>query len=317
MKTKGTVLITGGAGYVGTSLIPQLLDKKYKVVVYDRLLWGGDPIIPFFRDINFSFIKGDVRDKAALAEAVKGADAIVHLASLVGFPACDANPKLADETGIGGTKNLAAVVSKSQHIIYASSGSNYGRVLDKICTEETPLKPITRYSRIKTAAEIILMEKTTCTALRPGTAFGISPRLRLDLLIHQLTMEGLRNKKIILYEGQMIRPFIHVHDFGRAFIHAIEHPKEMKNEVYNLGADSLNFTKRQIAEIVSKETGAKIVEDDSWQDPDKRHYQVSYKKLQSTGYKPTLSIEDGVKEIVRVFPSLRLPAPYSNAVEHF
>jgi nucleoside-diphosphate-sugar epimerase len=316
MKNKKHIVITGGAGYVGTTLIPQLLDRGYKVTVFDRLLWGADPIIPFFRNKDFFFIKGDIRDKKALKEAVKDADAIVHLAAIVGFPACDMNPKLAYDTNVGGAKNLASVVSKSQHVIYASSGSNYGRVLDKICTEETLLNPITRYSRNKTDAEKILMKSTTCTALRPGTAFGIAPRLRLDLLIHQLTLEGLRNKRIVLYEGQVIRPFIHVYDFGRAFIHAIEHPKQMKNQVYNLGADSLNFSKRQIAEVVAKETGAKIVEDDSWEDPDKRHYEVSYAKLHATGFKPTLSIADGVREIIRAFPSLRLDQPYSNAIEN-
>jgi nucleoside-diphosphate-sugar epimerase len=312
---KKHVVITGGAGYVGTSLVPQLLERGYRVTVFDRLLWGADPILPFFRNPLFHFIKGDVRDKSALNEAVKKADAIVHLAAIVGFPACDTNPRLADETNVGGAKNLAAVVSKSQHIVYASSGSNYGRVIGKICTEETPLRPITRYSRNKTAAERILMDSTTCTALRPGTAFGISPRLRLDLLIHQLALEGLRNKRIILYEGQVIRPFIHVHDFARAFIHAIEHPK-MRNEVYNLGADALNCTKRQIAELVAKETGATIVEDDSWKDPDQRHYQVSYAKLQKTGFRSTLSVADGIREIIRAFPSLKFPSSYSNAIEH-
>lgn len=312
---KKHIVVTGGAGYVGTSLVPQLLDKGYEVTVFDRLLWGADPIVPFFRNARFHFIKGDVRDAIALKSVVKNADAVIHLAAIVGFPACDNNPRLADETNVGGAKNLAAAVGKSQHIIYASSGSNYGRVLGKICTEETPLKPITRYSRNKTAAERILMERTTCTALRPGTAFGISPRLRLDLLIHQLTLEGLRNKRIILYEGKVIRPFIHVYDFARAFMYAIEHPK-MRNEVYNLGADALNYSKRQIAELVAGETNAKIVEDDSWEDPDKRHYQVSYKKLQGTGFRPTLSIADGVREIVRVFPSLKFPTSYSNAIEH-
>jgi nucleoside-diphosphate-sugar epimerase len=312
---KKHILVTGGAGYVGTALVPQLLERGYEVTVFDRLLWGPDPIIPFFRNSSFHFIRGDVRNTSALKEAVKHADAIVHLAAIVGFPACDMNPKLADDTNVGGAKNLAAAMSKSQHVVYASSGSNYGRVIGKICTEETPLKPITRYSRNKTAAERVLMDKTTCTALRPGTAFGIAPRLRLDLLIHQLALEGLRNKRIVLYEGHVIRPFIHVHDFARAFMHAIEHPK-MRNEVYNLGADALNCTKRQIAELVAKETGASIVEDDSWQDPDKRHYQVSYAKLQKTGFRSTLSIADGVREITRAFPSLRFDQPYSNAIAH-
>lgn len=308
------VLITGGAGYVGTSLIPQLLDKGYEVTVFDRLLWGSDVLIPFIPNKKFNFIKGDVRNKSSLAKAVKGQDAIVHLAAIVGFPACDINPKLADETSVGGAKNLAATVSKKQHVIYASSGSNYGRVLDKICTEETPLKPITRYSRNKTEAELILMKKTTCTALRPGTAFGLSPRLRLDLLPHQLTMSALKDGEMILYEANAIRPFIHVRDFGRAIIHAIEHPK-MKNEVYNLGADELNFTKKQMADLIAKETGAKVVESNDWEDPDKRTYNVSYKKLAKTGFKPTITMQDGIREIIRVLSVINPGEKYSNAIK--
>lgn len=312
---KQKVLITGGAGYVGTSLIPQLLEKDYEVTVFDRLLWGGDVLIPFMANKNFHFIKGDVRNKKELAKAVKDQNVIVHLAAIIGFPACDMNPKLADETNVGGAKNLAASISKNQHIIFASSLSNYGRVLDKICTEETTLRPITRYSRNKTEAESVLMDKTTCTALRPGTAFGVSRRLRLDLLPHQLTLSALKNKIITLYEADAIRPFIHVRDFGRAIIHTIEHSKKMKNQVYNLGADSLNYTKRQIAEIIAKETKAKIKESGDWKDPDKRTYNVSFKKLASTGFKSTISMQEGIQEIIRVLPILNSLDKYSNAVK--
>lgn len=309
------VLIIGGAGYVGTSLIPQILEKKYDVTVYDRLFWGGEVLIPFLTHKNFHFIKGDVRNKSALAAAVKGQDVIVLLAAIVGFPACDANPQLAKDTNVGGARNLASLVSKDQYVLYASSGSNYGRVLEGICTEETPLNPISLYSRTKTDAEIVLMEKTTCTAYRPGTAFGTSPRLRLDLLPHQLTMDALQRKHIVLYEGNVIRPFIHVYDFGRAFVFAIEHFAKMKNEVYNLGADELNYTKRQMAEFIAKETGATIEDSDKWSDPDKRHYEVSYKKLQKLGYKHTLSIQDGIRQIIKAVPALTFEQKYSNAIE--
>ena len=309
------VIVVGGAGYVGTSLIPQLLEKNYDVTVYDRLLWGGDVLIPFFLHKNFHFIKGNVRNKAALKAAVKGQDVIILLAAIVGFPACDTNPRLARETNVGGAKNLASVVSKNQYVLYASSGSNYGRVLDQICTEETPLNPITLYSKTKTEAEVILMNETTCTAYRPGTAFGISPRLRLDLLPHQLTLDAIQRKHIVLYEGNVIRPFIHVYDFGRAFVFAIEHQKQMAGEVYNLGADDLNYTKRQMSEFIAKETGATIENSDKWADPDKRHYEVSYAKLKKLGYKHTLSIQDGIREIIKVLPALSFEQKYSNALE--
>lgn len=316
MKNKLRVLITGGAGYVGTRLIPQLLARRdYEVTVFDRLLWGGTPIIPFFQNKNFHFIKGDVRDKAALKSACRDRDVIIHLAAIVGFPVCDANPELARSTNIGGSENLASVVSKDQYILLASSGSNYGRILKGVCTEKTPLKPITLYSKTKTKSELALMEKTTCTAFRPGTAFGVSPRLRLDLLVHQLLLDGLTQKKLVLYEPNVIRPFIHVHDFGRGFLFAIDNYRKMKNEVYNLGADELNYTKRQIADEVAKETGAIVQESTGWEDPDKRHYEVSYKKLASVGYKPTLTMRDGIKELVHAIPATRIYNPYSNQNE--
>jgi nucleoside-diphosphate-sugar epimerase len=314
-NTNLKVLVTGGAGYVGTSLVPQLLAKGYDVTVLDRLMWGGAVMIPFFKHNNFHFIKGDVRNEELMKTAVKDKDVIIHLAAIVGFPACDANPHMADTTNVESCRVLTRVVSKDQHVIFASSGSNYGRVVGQICTEETPVNPISRYSRNKLEGEQILMEGTTCTALRPGTAFGVSPRLRLDLLPHELTLNALKTKNIVLYEPWAIRPFIHVHDFGRAFIFAMENKDKMKNQIYNLGADALNYTKRQIADLVAAHTGATVEESTAWQDPDQRHYQVSYKKLHDLGYEHTISMDDGIKELLKVLPVTGVYNPYSNQNE--
>jgi len=308
-----SILVTGGAGYVGTSLIPQLLSIGHKVTVFDRLLWGGDAVIPFFQNDRFDFIFGDVRDKDALRKACQGKDAIVHLASIVGYPACDMNPMLADQTNVGGAKNLAEVTSKNQHIVFASSGSNYGRVLKELCTEDHPLNPITRYSRNKTGAEILLMNETTCTALRPGTAFGLSPRLRLDLLVHQLTISALKTKNIVLYEADAVRPFLHIYDIGKALLHSVMNRSAMANEVYNLGANHMNYTKRDIAKKICAQTGAKIIDDQAGEDPDKRTYRVSYDKLEGTGFKATRTMDAGISEIVRVLPAIIINVPYSNA----
>lgn len=314
-NTHMKVLVTGGAGYVGTTLVPQLLEKGYEVTVLDRLMWGGAVLIPFFKHPNFHFIKGDVRNEELMKKVVADKDVIIHLAAIVGFPACDANPIMADTTNVESCRILSKLVSKGQHVIFASSGSNYGRVVGQVCTEETPVNPISRYSRNKLEGEKILMEGTTCTALRPGTAFGVSPRLRLDLLPHELTLQALKTKSIVLYEAWAIRPFIHVHDFGRAFVFAVEHKDAMKNQIYNLGADPLNYTKRQIADLVATHTGATVEESNAWQDPDQRHYQVSYKKLHDVGYRHTISMEDGIKELLRVLPVATLFNPYSNQNE--
>lgn len=307
------VLITGGAGYVGSCLLPQLLNNGYEVTILDRLLWGGDHLIPSFTHPNVSFVFGDIRDESTIRDLCKSKDTIIHLASIVGYPACDMNPRLAVETNVEGSRNIAKNVSRNQHVVFASSGSNYGRVLEGICTEETALNPITLYSKTKTEAELILMNETNCTALRPGTAFGISPRLRLDLLVHQLTIQAVKTKNITLYEANAVRPFFHVSDFGQAILLVMEKSSLAEGEVYNLGTNDMNFTKRQIAEAISKETECKIIDDQMGEDPDKRTYQVSYDKIEALGFKSTRTIRDGIQEIIRVMPLLVIKTPYANA----
>ena len=205
-----TVLVTGGAGYIGTTLIPLLLERDYNVTVFDSLLLGGDALLPFFRHKNFHFIKGDIRDKDALRQAVKDKGVIIHLAAIVGFPACSENPDLAYSTNVEGTRNLAILVKKNQYILFGSTGSNYGAVLNGICTEETPLNPLSVYGKTKTEAERILLENTSVTAFRFATAFGVSPKLRLDLLINDLTYQALKQKYLVIYESSFMRTFIHV-----------------------------------------------------------------------------------------------------------
>ena len=171
------VLITGGAGYIGTSLIPQVLKEGYEVTVFDNLIHGGNQLLPFFSNKNFKFVKGDIRDKNKLKEVVRGQNIIIHLAAIVGFPACRMNPKLAEEVNVQGTINLIDVCDKNQIIFYGSTGSNYGAVTE-ICTETTPLNPLSLYGETKTKAEQLLLKRNNTIAYRFATAFGVSPRLR-------------------------------------------------------------------------------------------------------------------------------------------
>jgi len=306
------ILITGGAGYVGTSLIPQLLNKNFKVHVYDSLLFGGDAIIPFFRHPNFTFTKGDVRDFDALQKVVKDADIVIHLAAIVGFPACRKDPDLAKTVNVDGTKNVINATTNDQLIIYGSTGSNYGDVED-ICTEDTPLNPLSIYGQTKTLAERMIMENRKAIAWRFATAFGVSPRLRFDLLVNDFTYKAVKEGYLVVYEKHFMRTFIHVSDMGRAFIFGIENQNKMTGNVYNVGSEKMNYSKEQICELISKQTKAYIHYADVGEDADKRNYVVSYNKINELGYDTTITVEEGIEEMVRVCQAIEFRNPYSNA----
>ncbi len=305
------VLVTGGAGYVGTSLVPQLLEKGYEVTVFDNLMFGGDYILPFFRHSNFSFYEGDIRDEDALWKVVKSVDVIIHLAAIVGFPACRKEPDLAKTVNVDGTRNLIKVSSKNQLIIYASTGSNYGSV-ENICTEETPLNPLSLYGQTKTRAEKMLMEERNTIGYRFATAFGVSPRMRLDLMINDFTYKAITQGYLVVYESLFMRTFIHVHDMGRAFLFGIEHQDEMKNKIYNVGSEKMNYSKKDICEIIKERTSFYVHYADIGEDQDKRNYVVSYKKINALGYDTTIQVEQGIEELVRALKAIKFKIPYAN-----
>jgi nucleoside-diphosphate-sugar epimerase len=312
MNNNIKILITGGAGYIGTSLIPQLMDKNFKVHVYDSLMFGGDAILPFFRNPNFEFTRGDIRDFELLKKATKNADIIIHLAAIVGFPACRKDPDLAKSVNVYGTQNLINSTTNEQLIIYGSTGSNYGDVED-ICTETTPLNPLSIYGQTKTIAEKMIMENRKSIAWRFATAFGVSSRLRLDLLVNDFTYKAVKEGYLVVYEKHFMRTFIHVHDMGRAFLFGIENQNKMINNVFNVGSDRLNYSKEQICEMIKQHTNAYVHYADVGEDADKRNYMVSYKKINKIGYDTTINLEDGIKELVRVSNAIEFRNPYSNA----
>jgi nucleoside-diphosphate-sugar epimerase len=305
------VLITGGAGYVGTSLIPQLLGKNYHVKVFDNLIFGGDALLPFFRHPNFEFEPGDVRNEKELHQAAKNCDIIIHLAAIVGYPACRKDPRLAEEVNVKGTQNLSKALSKNQLVLFGSTGSNYGAVED-ICTEETPLNPLSLYGQTKTLAEKILLENNTTIAYRFATAFGISPRLRLDLLINDFTYKAIKEGYLVVYEKHFLRTFIHVSDMGSAFLFGIENSEKMKDNVFNIGSDEMNYSKEQICNFIGEKTKAYIHYADVGEDADKRNYSVSYKKINSLGYRTKIGVEEGIEELVKALSAINYKTPYTN-----
>jgi nucleoside-diphosphate-sugar epimerase len=305
------VLVTGGAGYVGSSLVPQLLQDGHHVRVFDNLSFGGDQLLPFFRSPNFEFIKGDIRDPRDVASAVEGQDIIIHLAAIVGYPACRSDPKRAEEVNVAGTRNIAHAVSRGQTVLFGSTGSNYGAVED-ICTEETPLTPLSLYGQTKTLAESILLNECSTVAFRFATAFGLSPRLRLDLLVNDFTYRAVSQQYLVVYEAHFMRTFIHVHDMGRAFVFAIDNTDRMLGQVYNVGSDKMNFSKRQVCELIQQQVECYVHYAEVGADADKRDYVVSYDKLSRLGYDTSISLGQGISELVSGFSVLSFKTPYSN-----
>lgn len=305
------VLVTGGAGYIGTSLIPQLLEAGHHVRVFDNLMFGGDQLLGFFQHPNFDFIKGDIRDRDEVAAAVKGQDAIIHLAAIVGYPACRKDPVLAEEVNVLGTKNLASVICPEQLAIIGSTGSNYGAVED-ICTEDTPLNPLSLYGQTKTIAEKHLLENCSAVAFRFATAFGLSPRLRLDLLVNDFTYKALTQQYLVVYEAHFMRTFIHVRDIGRAFVFALDNAGRMRGQVYNVGSDEMNFSKRDICELIQKHVQCYVHYAEIGEDADKRNYVVSYEKIKNLGYKTTITLDEGIDELRKGYMVLNYKNPYSN-----
>lgn len=305
------ILVTGGAGYVGTSLIPQLLDNGYKIHVLDNLTFGGEALLPFFRNNNFTFQKGDIRDIRDVRQAAKGADAIIHLAAVVGYPACRKDPKTAIDINVTGVKNIIKATSKNQLILFASTASSYGHAREEV-TEKTPLNPLSLYGQTKGLGEELLRKRGNSIIFRFMTAFGASPRLRLDLLINDFVYRAVTQQYLVIYEKHFRRAFVHVYDIGRSFIFGIEQAKIMKDDIFNVGSESLGFSKEEICEIIKKYVKvyihyAKIGEDD-----DKRNYIVSFKKINELGFFTTIDIHQGIKELIECYKAIQIINPYSN-----
>ena len=306
------ILVTGGAGYIGSVLVPLLLDKGHQVRVLDNLMQGGSALLPLFRNPRFDFMNGDIREAKTVRDAMQGCDTVVHLAAIVGFPACRKYPELAQTVNVDGTRNIAKEAGKDRLVLFGSTGSNYGALTDEVCTEETPLRPLSLYGKTKTSAELLLLENCKAVAYRFATAFGLSPRMRLDLLINDFVYTAMKMRYLVVYESHFMRTFIHVHDIARSFLFALENADKMSGQVFNVGTEEMNFSKAQVCEMVRRKVDHYLHFADIGEDADKRNYVVSYKKLHSLGYRTTVNMEDGIDELVKGLQVLDFKAPYSN-----
>ncbi len=299
------VLIAGGAGYVGVPMAQRLWDAGHDVTVFDRLSFGKEPLAGLTGQERFTLIEGDIRDEAAVRDALDGQDAVCLLAAIVGEPACNRDPDEARDINLGGARTLlkAAQEVGVQRFVFASTCSNYG-VADtsKAVDEQAPLNPISVYSETKVQAEeeiLAAKSATFCpTVLRLSTAFGVSPRMRFDLLVSDFTLAAVKDKKVVIYGEQFWRPFIHVRDIAKGFETVLNaDPADVSGEVFNLGGDGNNTRKIDLGESVVKHVDDATLEFVELNN-DPRSYRVAFGKVKSRlGFEPDWSIDDGVKEV--------------------
>jgi nucleoside-diphosphate-sugar epimerase len=307
------ILVTGGAGYIGTVLVPLLLEHGHQVTVLDSLRFGIGPILPMFRHPRFNFVRTDIRDRQSLAEHARTADAFIHLAAIVGYPACAQDPAEATAINVEGSANLAAVVGRGRPVVLASSGSCYGAVSEGFCTEDTPLRPLSLYGQTKAQAETLLLDQCEAIVYRLATAFGVSPRLRLDLLVNDFVYRAIHEHRLTVYEGDHRRSFIHVYDIARAILLALDHSAELAGRVLNVGDERHNCTKLEMCRVIQQVVPGLVVEAAATgQDIDRRDYAVSYARIAALGFRSTISLTEGVRDLARVLPWIDRREPFGN-----
>ncbi len=305
---KDKILVIGGAGYIGSILVPQLLEKGFFVTVFDNFLYRQKSLLDVCYHKRLKILVGDVRDHDLLKKEIEQNDIIVPLAAIVGAPACDKDKSLAMEVNQIQIEKISTWVSSDQMVLYPVTNSGYGIGKKGIlCTEESPLSPISHYGKTKVAGEKALLDKGNSVTFRLATVFGAAPRMRMDLLLNDFVYRAFADRFIVLFESHFKRNFIHIRDIASVFIHAINNYNSMKGEAYNVGLSEANLSKRELCEKIKEHTKEfNIFESDLSKDPDKRDYIVSNKKIEQTGWKPKFSIDDGIIELLKLYSYLKI-----------
>lgn len=305
IKTQN-ILVTGGAGYLGSILVPMLLTRGFRVTVLDNFRYNQSSLLDVCFDKNLEIIRGNACNLSTVKPLAARADIIIPLACLTGAPICDYFPHEARAVNLEAIKLLIKLRNKSQIIIFPNTNSGYGIGQKGIyCTEETSLRPFTLYGKLKVEAEKRLMESVNSISLRLATVFGISPRMRLDLLVNDFVWRAVRDKYLVVFEGNFKRNFIHVSDVARAFIHCIDNFGVTKNNVYNVGLSNANLSKLELCREIKKHIpDFYFIEAEVGTDPDRRDYIVSNEKIEKTGFKPKFSLSAGITELIRGYQIL-------------
>lgn len=307
------ILITGGAGYLGSILVPELLQLGHNVTVLDSFIFAQNSLLACCADNNFDVVCGDARDENILNNLMKKADYIIPLAALVGAPLCSRDKIGTVTTNRDAVASIAKLASKEQRIMYPCTNSGYGVGEQGIyCTEETPLNPISLYGKAKVEAEKILLERGNAISFRLATVFGMAPRMRIDLLVNDFTYRAVKDRFVVVFEGHFKRNYIHIRDVARAFIHGMDKFESMKDQSYNVGLSDANLSKLELcAKIREQVPDFVVLEAPIGEDPDKRDYIVSNEKIERTGFKPAHSLEMGIKELIKGYKIIT-NSKYSN-----
>lgn len=295
------VLVTGGAGYIGSVLCERLLDAGYQVTVVDNLIYGQQTLLQLCSDPRFDFVFGDARCEGVIKKLIQQADVLIPLAAIVGAPGCDRDPALANSLNLDAVQLLERLRSPQQLIIFPTTNSGYGTKSGAVhCTEETPLEPISLYGRLKVQAETYLLGRPNTITLRLATVFGLSTRMRLDLLVNSFVYEAIRNRYIVIFEKDFKRNYIHIRDVADCFVHCIEHAGQMVGRAYNAGLDSANLSKEELALKIKQYVPEFYLHfSEVGQDPDKRNYIVSNERLRKAGFEARRDLDEGIQELIK------------------
>jgi nucleoside-diphosphate-sugar epimerase len=307
------ILVTGGAGFLGSVLVPRLLREGHHVRVLDMLRHGVPSLLPVADDPHFDFVLGDVRSRDVLAKAIADRDVLIPLAAIVGGPACDRDPIGAETINRDAIVLLNALRSPAQRVIYPCTNSGYGTMTGEVyCTEESPLHPITLYGRTKVDAERALLDAPNTISVRLATVFGVSPRMRLDLLVNTFVHEAFTRRYLVVFEKDFKRNYVHIKDVADFFVHAIQNFEAMAGRPYNCGLDEANYSKAELAELVREQVPNFFIHyADIGSDPDKRNYIVSNERLRLAGFAASRSVKQGIAELLTAY-RLMPAGPWAN-----
>jgi len=301
------ILITGGAGYIGSILVGRLLQAGHEVVVIDNFLYNQTSLLNFCFDQKLTIVRADARKQQVIADWIKKVDIIIPLACITGAPACENNQQAAKSVNYDAIKLILDLRSSEQKIIFPTTNSGYGIGQEGIfCTEQTPLNPISSYGKLKVAAEKLLLDSGNCISLRLATVFGISPRMRTDLLVNDFVYRAVSDKVVVLFQADFKRNYIHLRDVAAAFIHCLNNFNKMKDQPYNVGLSSANISKKELCREIKKQLpDFSFVESEIGQDPDQRNYIVSNEKIEKAGFQAKVSLAEGIAELIKGYQVVR------------
>ena len=301
------ILITGGAGYKGLKLAPELLKRGHDVTIFDNFMYGYESALFLFDYPNIEFVQKDIRNVEE--KDVKDYDIIYHLAGISGYPACEANPNSAQMINVFATEKLLSLLSRDQVLVNASTTSFYGKSGEE-CTEDSPINPVSLYGITKYEAEKACMDRENSITFRFATIFGVSPKMRWDLMPNDFTMRAVQERSLVLFDSKSIRTFLHLDDSIRAYLMVLDQPENLMGKVFNVGSNDMNLSKMQIAEKIKEFVEFAII-DSSLPDPDVRNFVINFDKITALGFRAEKTLDQGIRELVKLFRFYRPTRPYN------